>query len=160
MATARQLRCAKCNHQSVVPGLFKALESIAKGERSTCPRCGETCCLNLRFDFDLGGDGAECTVLDCFMSSESWTDPSTGQQVVFHPFLVVTKFGTGKRGTWLPYWHLVGNNPPRFGQWAPYMDESLFSNLLSQARAHGYVFGAVAQSAVEQRDEADEARDG
>jgi hypothetical protein len=65
-----------------------------------------------------------------------------GRRVTFWPFLVFTQRDGRERAVWLPYWHTIedgGTRISRYGQWAPFMDGHLFTNLLDQARAAGYL---------------------
>jgi len=41
------------------------------------------------------------------------------------------------RAYWLPYWHVEAGKE-KYGQWAPFMNERSFKDLLLQARQKGY----------------------
>ena len=86
-------------------------------------------------------------VLDVFAGTyegnvSSWKDGEN--DVYYYPFLVITESANGTRGAWLPYWHVTEDasghrTATKYGQWAPSMDLSLFSDLVGKARARGYV---------------------
>jgi hypothetical protein len=65
--------------------------------------------------------------------------------VTFYPFLVVTRQIGGGACVWLPYWHVVAGGSTsqrKYGQWAPFMDEDLFTDLMRQARHSGRLAAA------------------
>jgi hypothetical protein len=72
--------------------------------------------------------------------------------VTFYPFLVVLQRHGREHAAWLPYWHTIekhGRKPTqKYGQWAPFMDFGLFADLLTQARAKGYLPGGLASPLV------------
>ena len=142
MATIRQYICKKCPPRHA-GSLFDALLIKASGKPVKCRRCGTPYeSLRLKFDFGLGGTNSECTVLDCFTPGriERWPDGKRGE-VSFYPFLVIVKRHGRENAVWLPYWHLVKRGKKvikKYGQWAPFMDNHLFQDLLQQARRRGY----------------------
>jgi hypothetical protein len=123
--------------------LFDALKEYANVGQPACARCGMPMSLRLRFAFGLGAGDTECTVAACFVPRqlEQWSD-ATGQGVTFYPFLVVLQRHGREAAVWLPYWHVVATGrslTTKYGQWAPFMDEHLFRDLLAQARQSGYL---------------------
>jgi hypothetical protein len=143
MATIRHYHCAKCPPRRA-GGLFGALLGIAKRGLPDCERCEAPYKgLRLKFDFGLNAGHSECTVLDSFTSKtpQTWRDKK-GNSVFFYPFLVVlNRHGKG-RATWLPYWHVIKKGKveiKKYGQWAPFMDQHIFHDLITQARRRGYL---------------------
>ena len=68
-----------------------------------------------------------------------------GNTITFYPFLVVVERHGRGNAIWLPYWHVVEDGIRRkkkFGQWAPFMDEKLFVDLIVQARENGCIMPA------------------
>lgn len=109
--------------------------------------------LHLRFDFGLDAVGKDQVVEAAFVprNPESWPD-SLGRTVTFWPFLVITRREKRDRAVWLPYWHIVEDGPRRiskYGQWAPFMDDVLFADLLRQARDSGRLLGDFSLAAPE-----------
>ena len=142
MATQRFVTCSGC---ATVPPpsatLLEELTQIANGGRH-CSDCRAPLRLRLIFDFALGAQGKECTVLAAFYPKKrvaEW-DQEEGR-VEFRPFLVITEGDDGARAVWLPYWHLTPGRPrpTKYGQFSPCMDLDLFGDLLHQARAAGYL---------------------
>ena len=149
MATERYVECRKCGPVPVKASLFDTLLEHSRNGSVACPPCSTQTALRLRFAFGLGAGHPDCTVLKCFVPRrpEKWKDLG-GHAVTFYPFLVILKRHPRKRAVWLPYWHIVGGKRRRitkYGQWAPFMDEHLFADLLRQARENGYL---VRRSAV------------
>jgi hypothetical protein len=62
--------------------------------------------------------------------------------VEYLPFLVVVRpLGAKEDAVWLPYWHRVSDNGHaklKYGQWAPYMDSSMFHDLVQRAQKQGW----------------------
>ena len=148
MATKRFWKCPGCRNETKANGLFDALLGVAKGKRHQCSCCETPCDLDLKFDFGLGAKDSHCTVLGCFLpeSLQKWPDDNTGQRVTFYPFLVVLHRHPHRKAIWLPYWHLVGDGEAvtkKYGQWAPFMDLTLFNSLVAQARDAGHVLDAL-----------------
>jgi len=73
---------------------------------------------------------------------EHWLDKK-GDKVTFYPSLVILKRLHKGNAMWFPYWHLVKSKKGticKYGQWAPLMDDRLFSDLVSQAKKKRYKF--------------------
>ena len=143
MSTIREWCCeGPCQPVKAGP-LFDALRSIAEGKVSDCPVHRTPYKLRLRFNFGLNGKDSDCTVLGAFKPGrpESWLGHK-GATVRFFPFLVMLRRHGREQAVWLPYWHLVDSMDARpvkkYGQWAPFMDEHLFCELLAQARSKGF----------------------
>lgn len=142
MATNRYLDCGKCGPTLITISLFEALLDHARHGPPTCPRCHQAAGLRLKFAFGLNAPDSDCTVQECFVPTEpqSWKDAG-GNTVTFYPFLVLVHRHGRKIAAWLPYWHLVEygrKTKMKYGQWAPFMDEHLFIDLITQAREKGY----------------------
>lgn len=140
MATIRQYLCRKCPPRHAGK-LFDALLAMAQGEAGRCATCGGPRRLRLKFDFGLGARHSDCTVTHVFTPrrTQTWKD-AKGRKVQFYPFLVLLDRHGRKRAVWMPYWHLVHGRDrviKKYGQWAPFMDERLYLDLLAQARAGG-----------------------
>jgi hypothetical protein len=137
MATGRYYGC-KCGQRRCVSPLFDALRSFQ--ETQTCKACGRAKELHLVFPFGLGLGKTRCRILDVFLPRrlETWRDRRDGKKVTFFPFLVILKREHRKQACWLPYWHLKKGRK-KYGQWAPFMDEPLFRDLLAQAHRAGYL---------------------
>jgi hypothetical protein len=141
MATERYFTCNKCSRRSYPTHLFDALVSVSR-ETQPCDDCGEATDLHVVFHFGLEAGDPDCKVLAVFVPSE----PSTWRRrdkakVTFFPLLVILE-RDGSKTYWLPYWHIVeikGKKERKYGQWAPFMDQSEFGNLLAQARKAGYI---------------------
>ena len=146
MATIREWSCeGSCPPIEAGP-LFDALLSIVQeGKGPDCPAHPPTPHqLRLTFAFGLNGKDSVGTVLGAFIPGEleSWPH-SHGTTVYFYPFLVVLHRHGRKQAVWFPYWHLVKSKDgqtvkKKYGQWAPFMDERLFRDLLEQARRKGF----------------------
>ena len=151
MATIREWYCeGSCRPVKAGP-LFDVLLSVAQeGVDRICPRKHPTPHrLRLGFNFGLNGKDSISTVLGAFIprNPESWSGRN-GTTVRFFPFLVVLRRHGREQAVWLPYWHLVdsmdGRTIKKYGQWAPFMDECHFHELLAQARSKGFfVDGAL-----------------
>lgn len=136
MATTRQYVCDKCAPRPA-GSLFAALLNIAKGGAKRCRTCKGPLKLRLKFPFGLDAKDSDCVVTHAFVprTIERWKD-SKGRRVKFYPFLVILNRHGRKKAVWMPYWHLVGvgkSTQKKYGQWAPFMDEALFNDLLNQA---------------------------
>jgi len=148
--TQRLVVCERCGPSPATGStLFEDLLAKALGETRQCTEChAHHVELRLKFSFGLNASDPECTVRDCFMPRhpERWRD-ADGKEVTFHPFLVVLQRHGREQAAWLPYWHTVERpgrkRAQKYGQWAPLMDFSLFEDLLSQARAKGYLLGGL-----------------
>jgi len=141
MATIREWYCEGSCRPEKAGQLFDALLSIAEGKGHDCPVHRIPCKLRLTFAFGLDAKDSVCTVLGTFRprKPESWLDLNR-KRIYFFPFLVVLRRHGRKQAVWLPYWHRVGSKNARmkYGQWAPFMDEHLFCELLAQARRKGF----------------------
>jgi hypothetical protein len=142
MGTERFYTCDKCGPTRVSERLFQVLCDHARKGGPPCPRCNGPAALQLGFSFGLNAGDRESTVRDCFLPQEleKWKDTS-GDTVTFYPFLVIVDRHQRELAVWLPYWHTVEDGHGtklKYGQWAPFMDEHLFLDLVSQARKKGY----------------------
>lgn len=149
MATDKTLDCRRCGSipTPTSPTLLDLLLSQANGKGLRCIRCGNEATLSLGFAFALNTSDARCTVLDSFSPKklESWND-TDGSKVTFYPFLVVVRRYNRGLATWMPYWHVIERGQrtnQKYGQFSPFMDFPLFSDLLSQARAKGYFMESI-----------------
>jgi len=123
----------KRGHKRRAGNLFDALVEFSTDGARKCDKCGHATELRLQFDFGLDIGRTPCTVLNVFMPRKlvRWN------KVVFYPFLVVVQRGK-TLAYWLPYWHL-DDGKKKYGQWAAFMNEPLFKDLLLQAKKHGYL---------------------
>jgi hypothetical protein len=122
--------------------MLDALTSVSRGQPPLCPECKDPLRLHLSFDFSFGADGRDVVVVASYLPRNSRPWDTESEHVTFLPFLIVTETAQGKRAMWLPYWHEVvkdGKKSMKYGQWAPYMDDDLFLDLLAQARADGFL---------------------
>jgi hypothetical protein len=108
--------------------------------------CGGANELHVVLDFGLEAGNPDCKVLHVFLPRELVTwELAEGKKVTFHPFLVILqRMGDERNSAWLPYWHIVeggGVTQRKYGQWAPFMDDPQFGDLVAQAREHGYFEG-------------------
>jgi hypothetical protein len=128
--TWRDYVCSECHYKKRAGKLLNALKNFRICKQ--CPICGRAMELLLYFDFGLDIGRTKCRVLDVFLPKRriGWND------VVFYPFLVVLRRGR-TRAYWLPYWHVEAGKE-KYGQWAPFMNERSFKDLLLQARQKGY----------------------
>jgi len=125
--------------------MFDNLLSRANGDPQLCPHCNAVMDLQLSFDLGLNAPNPPCVLRDCFVPRklESWSEKD-GSPVTFYPFLVILRRYERGLAAWLPYWHIVerkNRKIKKYGQWAPFMDFKLFSDLLAQAAIKGYVLG-------------------
>jgi len=145
VATGRYFICSRCGEKTYPPNLFETLRTFSVS-RSVCGRCGANSELHVVFSFGLEAGRPDCKVLDAFLPENpvSWRQQDM-REVTFYPFLVVLQRSDDEgRCFWLPYWHLVegiGTVKRKYGQWAPFMDASLFESLVAQARAKGHLVG-------------------
>ena len=130
--TWRDYVCNECHHKKRAGKLFDALKNF-RTRIEQCPNCAHAMELLLYFDFGLDGGRTRCKVLEVFLPKRL----TRWNSVVFYPFLVVLKRGR-TQAFWLPYWHVEAGKL-KYGQWAPFMDESLFKDLLLQAQQRGYL---------------------
>ncbi len=130
--TWRDYVCNKCHHKVRSGNLFNALKNFHTGTPK-CQECEGATQLLLQFDFGKGVGRTQCTVLDVFLPARS----TKWNGVVFYPFQVVLKRGR-TTAYWLPYWHVEGGKK-YYGQWAPFIHERMFKDLLSQAQKMGYL---------------------
>ena len=123
----------KCHFEKRAGNFFDALKNVHVGNTPKCKECGDSMSLRLQFPFGLGIGRTKCTVLDVFLPTKRprWS------AVVFYPFLVVLKRGRAT-AYWLPYWHVDGGKK-KYGQWASFINEPVFKELLAQARQKGYL---------------------
>lgn len=144
MATERYYTCECCD-RSYPGSLFDALVNFSMGN-PICSDCGSQRALHLVFEFGLGAGYRHCKVLAAFLPRErcSWK-VRNGGKVTFYPFLVIVETDDGDQSCWLPYWHVAeSKRKPRktkYGQWAPFLNQSEFKSLLKQARKAGYHLG-------------------
>ena len=145
MATHKKYVCSnsKCKKKSKPSRLLDALLEFSKAPPK-CADCGTQTDLKLQFELGLGLGETECTVLDVFTPKHPEKWEYNGDTVRFYPFLVVLRENDGTPRVWLPYWHVVetkeGKKKKKYGQWAPFMRERYFKELLSQAREKGHDF--------------------
>ena len=135
MATRHTFRCPVCEEEMPKSTLFAALKAVAEHSEPACRRCGASTALHLSFDFALGVQDKNAKVLASFYPDEpeGWCLVSGRRTVTFYPFLVVTEREGRDQAVWLPYWHVVQTGEKenlKYGQWAPFMDMKLFTDLL------------------------------
>ena len=152
MATLRFLVCKQCGSYPARGPVFRLLHDKARGMTRNCPICNGPTDLKLKFDFGLNAPYSECTVKECFIPRklQSWPEKE-GSRVTFYPFLVLVHRHGKKLAVWLPYWHVVKRPKQpqyKYGQWAPFMDTYLFSDLLQQAHTKGYLTDCFNSGAV------------
>ena len=146
MASKTFYKCGEGHKTGLGNPVLQALRDFSESKpMSNCPVCGSPRGLYRVFAFGLGAGSPECKVLDAFLPRDPPSWQEDGKWVTFYPFLVVMEY-TGKKAQafWLPYWHTVEGTATRetkYGQWAPFMDEPLFKDLLAQARERGYLGG-------------------
>jgi hypothetical protein len=128
--------CPECGER-IWESLFDSLIAVASTKLPVCDKCSKSMPLHLSFSWKLSTGSFGCIARAAFVPDQSvhWRDK--GRKVEFHPFLVIVE---GKDGqyVWLPYWHRVGGKP-KYGQWAPCMDISIFESLIEKAKSKGYV---------------------
>ena len=144
MATARVYVCPNCGRQPEWPSLFAALQRLAEGCITPCPKCRTGMQLQLTFDFALGATGKDTVAIASFLPKPppQWKDAD--RDVILYPFLVILEREETKRAAWLPYFHVVRSDKKttcKYGQWAPFMDITLFEDLLRQAHEAGHLLG-------------------
>lgn len=124
--------------------MFDSILDVARGRLPVCAECGARTELQLRFQFGLGAGACPVRVLSAFCPDEPPSWENDGSRITFYPFLVVVSpLESGYENDtsiWLPYWHLVRtevSDIPKYGQWAPFMDQGIFEELRSKAVAAG-----------------------
>lgn len=124
--------------------MFDQLHELATRRQLKCSACSSSTRLRLRFKLALGVKHPVMTVRACFVpkNPETWRYEKKGVDVVFYPFLVVGKRHGRDDAVWMPYWHRIGGRL-KPGQFAPFMDQPLFDDLLKQARRRGYLKGTT-----------------
>jgi len=143
MATERHYCCGEPSHREGAGLLFDVLRDLADGKSKLCGACGKPCRLELTFDHGLGIGSRRCIALAAYHPSqaEEWDDGAA--KVRFYPFLVVLESDEEPhRAVWLPYWHVVndgGRRTTKYGQWAPFLGQDIFSDLVRQAKEDGYL---------------------
>ena len=140
MATERYYSC-KCEELTYPANLFDALLDFSKAAPS-CKKCGRKE-LHVVFHFGLEGGNPDCKVLAVYIPRRlgSWRRKDHAK-VTFVPFLVILKNDDGAKTCWLPYWHVVerkGKRERKYGQWAPYVNQTEFVSLLEKARKAGHL---------------------
>jgi hypothetical protein len=135
--TQKYYFCPQCHERADFPRLFDALRDFS----NTTPlcKCGAANELHVVLDFGLEARPAHCKVLHAFLPRPLVDWPKgDGTNVTFYPFLVILqRIGDEKHSTWLPYWHIeekAGMIRRKYGQWAPFMDDPQFEDLVAQAR--------------------------
>lgn len=143
MATKRFYRCVTCNSAEGVGSLFQALQSVVENTISRCKKCDGRREVVLEFSHGLGIGQRECRVLSAYLPSQNISWGSSSREVSFFPFLVVLDVPKDNfHAVWLPYWHVikdVSGVKHRYGQWAPFIGEEYFEDLLRQANRDGYL---------------------
>lgn len=139
MATGKYYFCEKCQRRSCTPRLLDTLRDFSQSESTpNCGVCGLAQELHVVLPFGLSAGTTDCRVLSAFLPTQlvSWEHES--ETVTFYPFLVVLqRAGDDGYSAWLPYWHLHGNRR-KYGQYAPFMDDPQFMDLVRQAHQRGY----------------------
>jgi hypothetical protein len=132
--TAQYSYCTKCHKKtSISLKLFDTLYEFSKSSLKNCPACEGARELHVSLDFQLGVGDGDFKVVHAFLPEklESWLGEEE-EEVTLYPFLVVLEGSGGKQFTWMPYWHVVGNDA-RFGQHALCLDRTQFESLVAQA---------------------------
>jgi len=146
MATERYWRCEGCGHEQWAGQLFPSLLAVAEKKIQACGKCGKPRHLRLIFDHGLGVGKHPCKTLAAYYPRRKveWTNGSAN--VRFYPFLVILRSEKEHyQAAWLPYWHVVedaGTKKHKYGQWAPFIGEREFKDLLRQAKEDGYMVTA------------------
>jgi hypothetical protein len=145
MATERYYCCSNCKAKTLIDKwLYDALLDNTKGVFHACDVCSNPCTIELNFNFGLGAGPLACKVLASFLPEKirKWLDED-GKRVEFYPFMVVVEeIEEGNYLIWLAYWHIKYHDwgiERKYGQWAPLIDEELYSSLLNKAKAAGYL---------------------
>lgn len=142
MATERYYRCEPCcKEHRTYEQLFVTLSNFSTCQQGPgCGVCGREQELHVVMNFGLGAGPQRFRVLRAFLPEqpESWQHPEDQTPVTFYPFLVILRpLGQRGRSFWLPYWHRHGATM-KYGQWAPFVDDPQFSDLVGKARENGY----------------------
>lgn len=145
MATGKYYFCEKCQRRTTTPRLFDTLRDFSHSKSAPkCNACGQEQQLHVVLPFGLSAGTADCKALSAFLPSELLSWEHNGERVTFYPFLVVLqRAGDTSYSAWLPYWHLHGNKR-KYGQYAPFMDDPQFMDLVRQAQQRGYWNDAAA----------------
>jgi hypothetical protein len=144
MATSRWYQCPTCKKREWAGSLFHALRKLRDGSTPVLACHQAVPRLQLEFDFALGATGNCVDAIAAFLPTQScsWPDEHN-RTVTFYPFLVVMQNQEQRRSYWLPYFHVIdvggGKSVIRYGQWAPFLGDDLFIDLLSQAKRAGYL---------------------
>lgn len=143
MATVRFYNCKICGRSPIRMSLFDTLHQHARQGPPVCSRCAKPSTLQLKFAFGLDAADSDTTVRDCFVPQklETWKN-TDGHSVTFYPLLVVVHRHARRLAFGLSYWHVIDDGVKRtrkYGQWAPFMDEHLFRDLITQAQEKGHL---------------------
>lgn len=139
MATDKYYFCTKCQQRTSTPKLLDTLLDFSRSESAPkCNACSQEQEFHVVLPFGLSAGTTDCKVLSVFLPRELVSWEHKKEKVTFYPFLVVLQ-RVGKDGysAWLPYWHLHGNKR-KYGQYAPFMDDPQFIDLVKQAQQKGY----------------------
>lgn len=139
MATGKYYFCETCQRRSATPRLLDTLRDFSEANSAPpCHACGQEQELHVVLPFGLSAGMADCKVLSAFLPRELLSWEHEEEKVTFFPFLVVLqRAGDDSYSAWLPYWHLHGNRR-KYGQYAPFMDDPQFIDLVRQAQQRGY----------------------
>jgi hypothetical protein len=138
MATGKYYLCKNCQRRTFPPRLFDALLDFSRSTPK-CGACGAERELHVVLPFGLGAGSPDCRVLSAFLPREPVSWEHQRKKVTFYPFLVVVqRAGDKGQSFWLPYWHVHGERR-KYGQYAPFMDDPQFANLVKQAQQKGYL---------------------
>jgi hypothetical protein len=139
MAIGKYYSCEKCQRQSPTPRLLDTLRDFSKSESAPkCNVCGQEREFHVVLPFGLSAGTTDCKVLSAFLPKELVSWEHKGKKVTYYPFLVVLqRVGEHSYSAWLPYWHLHGDKR-KYGQYAPFMDDPQFMDLVTQAQQKGY----------------------
>ena len=142
MATQRYYICPHCKNKQWPATLFDALRDCATGNIPKCMNCDIESDLHLTFSFGLDVGDHPAKVVAAFFPDNisSWED-AQGAFIEFYPFLVVVQsLEEGHKSIWLPYWHIRSHEnrvEKKYGQWAPFIHEGSFLEMLDKARNAG-----------------------
>jgi hypothetical protein len=144
MATERYYRCGPCGgiDRACEPLLFDTLLNFSELKRApACNVCGREQELHVVMNFGLGAGPQRFRVLHVFLPGqlESWPHPEDERPVTFYPFFAILRPSDreARPSFWLPYWHVHGATK-KYGQWAPFVDDPQFSDLVGKARQNRY----------------------
>jgi len=145
MATDAYFQCTACNHYEYPPSMFAGLLVVAEAHVEPCPDCRSKRIFQLDFSFATDEKPRRCRVRAAFTpSGDDRPRWKQGRELVeFFPFLVVLEqLDYTDDAVWLPYWHIKRRRSAErtlYGQWAPFMDQSLFAELTRRARVAGFI---------------------